>query len=556
MPPTAKDTNNHSEIAMAIVLVVVGFFGWIYLHGLNSKKVDPKAQTMAELTMANKEFLALESQHDELRTSLLGGDGWLLMPILDALGGVSRLWGAPSPRQVLSLFDGETDPETATVVRQARMIIKDPTAYKENIIRATAAHLRDRSTTLRFHKQRSAAGIAEAGGLLIIIGMGLFWASVRGQRKFKELKSAPGTWCNRSQTAIPVGEKEVDLGVWAPNPPLAPHLVLLTNKAWHKIDPAAKSKTALWLMRLQLAHSRHPATAPPTPGHDNQPGGLLVHSLRVFEELCNLINTNKIDSKLALVLALAHDIGKIVTLEENKGRKGEWVNSGVFHDRFSGLLLQSCPSFKAEFPGELGEGLICAVRFHHCPEDLPLNSPPIAETLLNLTTRADRVAAAKGRSDRKVVPAGVLNPSALSAALPSVLSRLQERDVVLDSDWGAAWVAERKLRTLASEVLGGPLGQALIVDDAVPAAAWSSLNRALHDSNMIVTLDDPAELDLHNISFGGKVLHFRVPLIATALGEHISAWNKTKIDEITSTLAVSMVGATNSKEATEALGQE
>lgn len=556
MPPASKDAKNHSEVSAAIILCVVAIPLFFYLHGLKSKKADPKAQTVAELTLAHTEFLALEKQHDGLRTFLLDGEGRVLMPIFDALGGISSLWGAPSPRQVLSLFDGQTDPETATVVRQARMILKDANEYKELVIRATAEHLRDRSMNLRFQKQRSAAGLTESGGLLIVIGMALFWAAVRGQRKFKEFNSAPGTWCRRSQTAIPVGEKEVDIGIWTPNPPLAPHLMLWTSKAWQKVDPAAKSKTALWLMRLHLAHSKYPATAPPTPGHDNQPGGLLVHSLRVFEELCNLINTNNIDSKSALVLALAHDIGKIVTLEESKGRKGEWINSGVYHDRFSGLLLQSCPSFKTEFSGELVEGLICAVRFHHCPEDLPLNSPPIAETLLNLMTRADRLAASKGRSDRKVVPVGALNPLALSAALPSVLSRLEERDVVLDSDWGAAWVAERKLRALTSEVFGGPLGQALIVDDAVPPAAWSSLNQALHDRNLIVTLDVPAQLDLHNISFGGRILHFRVPLIATALGERTSAWDKTKIDEITSTLAGSMPEDLNIQGDSEPLVQE
>jgi hypothetical protein len=556
MATTATDSKNHSEIGTAIVLGLVLFFLFVYLHGLKNNKVDPKAQTVAELTLANNEFLALERQHDELRASLLAGDGRLLMPILDALGGVSRLWGAPSPRQVLSLFDGETDPETATVVRQARMILKEPSAYQENIIRATTAHLRDRSTTLRFDKQRSAAGVAEATGLLIIIGMLVGWACVRGQRKIKELRSAPGTWCARSQTAIPVGEKEVDRGVWAPDPPLASLLMLMTNKAWRNIDPAAKSNTARWLMRLHLAHAKHPATAPPTPGHDNQPGGLLVHSLRLFEELCALINTDKVDLRAALVLALAHDIGKIVTLEPNRDRKGEWINSGVFHDRFSGLLLQSCPSFLKEFPGDLGEGLICAVRFHHSPEDLPLNSPGIAEVMLNLTTRADRLAASKGRMDKQAAPPPVLNPTALSAALPEVISRLGERDVVLDPENEAAWVAERTLRTLASVVLGGPLGQALIVDDAVPAAAWSSLCSSLHAGNLVVPLDEPAQLDLYNISFGGKVLHFRVPLKASALGERVAPWNSTKIDEITSTLAVSSAEVRQNQAAVAAPGQE
>jgi len=96
-------------------------------------------------------------------------------------------------------------------------------------------------------------------------------------------------------------------------------------------------------------------------GHGNT---LLEHSLEVFEKA---LLDEKNDDPLLPVIALSHDLGKILSHEKIDGK---WVRK-AYHDKLSGLILSGLPSFK-QLPFEEQSLLLLAVKYSHSKAEMPI----------------------------------------------------------------------------------------------------------------------------------------------------------------------------------------
>jgi hypothetical protein len=95
--------------------------------------------------------------------------------------------------------------------------------------------------------------------------------------------------------------------------------------------------------------------------------------------------------RLALVLAAAHDLGKLVTYRRVSA--ADWMGSPATpHDSLSATLLRQCPGFTALGPPDHREALLLACFHYHDPESLPSNAAPLARWLMAALIEADRQA--------------------------------------------------------------------------------------------------------------------------------------------------------------------
>ena len=105
--------------------------------------------------------------------------------------------------------------------------------------------------------------------------------------------------------------------------------------------------------------------------------------LRISEPLLPLLP----DPRMGPVAVLAHDIGKIFTLNRQE--------DGQPHDIPSADILASIPELREDFDESAARSMILAVRHQHSKAEIPLNAPPMTEPILQFIKKADLAAAAQ-----------------------------------------------------------------------------------------------------------------------------------------------------------------
>ncbi len=144
-----------------------------------------------------------------------------------------------------------------------------------------------------------------------------------------------------------------------------------------------KTNTALKLASILAGYPDIPASRS---HHLSSPGGLIIHTAKVLrhsEPLLPLLP----DPRMGPVVVLAHDIGKVFTLN---GRV-----EGQPHDIPSADILASVPQLREDFDEITARSMILAVRHQHSKAEMPLNVPPLTETILQFIKKADLAASAE-----------------------------------------------------------------------------------------------------------------------------------------------------------------
>jgi hypothetical protein len=120
--------------------------------------------------------------------------------------------------------------------------------------------------------------------------------------------------------------------------------------------------------------------------HLSSPGGLIIHTAKVLrhsEPLLPLLP----DPRIGPVVILAHDIGKAFTLSGQA--------EGQPHDIPSADILASVAELREDFDEITARSMILAVRHQHSKAEMPLNIPPLTETILQFIKKADLAASAE-----------------------------------------------------------------------------------------------------------------------------------------------------------------
>jgi hypothetical protein len=144
-----------------------------------------------------------------------------------------------------------------------------------------------------------------------------------------------------------------------------------------------KTNTALKLASILGGYPETPASLS---HHLSSPGGLIIHTAKVLrhsEPLLFLLP----DPRIGPVVVLAHDIGKAFTLSgQGEGRP---------HDIPSADILASVAELREDFDEITARSMILVVRHQHSKAEIPLNVPPLTETILQFIKKADLAASAE-----------------------------------------------------------------------------------------------------------------------------------------------------------------
>ncbi len=144
-----------------------------------------------------------------------------------------------------------------------------------------------------------------------------------------------------------------------------------------------KTNTALKLASILGGYPETPASRS---HHLSDAGGLIIHTAKVLkysEPLLPLLP----EAKIASVVILAHDIGKVLTLNSPE--------EGRPHDIPSADILASLQELREEFDEITARSMILALRHQHSKAEIPLNVPPLTETILQFIKKADLSASAE-----------------------------------------------------------------------------------------------------------------------------------------------------------------
>jgi len=93
------------------------------------------------------------------------------------------------------------------------------------------------------------------------------------------------------------------------------------------------------------------------------------------------------DPNIGPVVILAHDTGKILTLSNDR--------EGQPHDIPSADIVASLPELREDFDEMTARSMILAIRHQHSKAEIPLNAPPLTETILQFIKKADLSASAE-----------------------------------------------------------------------------------------------------------------------------------------------------------------
>jgi hypothetical protein len=144
-----------------------------------------------------------------------------------------------------------------------------------------------------------------------------------------------------------------------------------------------KTSTVLRLASILGGYPDAPASRS---HHLSSSGGLIIHTAKVLrhsEPLLPLLP----DPRMGPVAILAHDIGKAFTLSGQA--------EGQPHDIPSADILASVAELREDFDEITARSMILAVRHQHSKAEIPLNVPPLTETILQFIKKADLAASAE-----------------------------------------------------------------------------------------------------------------------------------------------------------------
>jgi hypothetical protein len=144
-----------------------------------------------------------------------------------------------------------------------------------------------------------------------------------------------------------------------------------------------KTNTALKLASILGGYPDTPASRS---HHLSSAGGLIIHTAKVLRQSEPLLPLLP-DSRVGTVVVLAHDIGKAFTLNNQA--------EGQPHDIPSADILASVPQLREDFDEITARSMILAVRHQHSKAEIPLNVPPLTETILQFIKKADLAASAE-----------------------------------------------------------------------------------------------------------------------------------------------------------------
>jgi len=148
-------------------------------------------------------------------------------------------------------------------------------------------------------------------------------------------------------------------------------------------DELPKTNTALKLASILGGYPETPASRS---HHLNESGGLIVHTAKVLKHSEPLLPTLP-DPRIGPLVILAHDIGKILTLSNDR--------EGQPHDIPSADIVASLPELREDFDEMTAQSMILAIRHQHSKAEIPLNAPPLTETILQFIKKADLSASAE-----------------------------------------------------------------------------------------------------------------------------------------------------------------
>ena len=149
------------------------------------------------------------------------------------------------------------------------------------------------------------------------------------------------------------------------------------------IGELPKTNTALKLASILGGYPDTPASRS---HHLSSPGGLIIHTAKVLrhsEPMLPLLP----DPRIGPAVILAHDIGKAFTLSGQA--------EGQPHDIPSADILASVAELREDFDEITARSMILAVRHQHSKAEIPLNVPPLTETILQFIKKADLAASAE-----------------------------------------------------------------------------------------------------------------------------------------------------------------
>jgi hypothetical protein len=144
-----------------------------------------------------------------------------------------------------------------------------------------------------------------------------------------------------------------------------------------------KTNTALKLASILGGYPETPASRS---HHLSDAGGLIIHTAKVLKHSEPLLSLLP-DPKIGPPVILAHDIGKVFTLRnQDEGRP---------HDIPSADIVASLPELREDFDEMTARSMILAIRHQHSKAEIPLNAPPLTETILQFIKKADLSASAE-----------------------------------------------------------------------------------------------------------------------------------------------------------------
>ena len=149
------------------------------------------------------------------------------------------------------------------------------------------------------------------------------------------------------------------------------------------------SRLAVAVLERYLAYPSWPADVSEpqgTPSRHHGDASLGEHVMAVRQRALELAQRVAWPPALVEQVALAHDLGKLVTFQREADR---WIRVLRHHDRMSSQLLTALPEWQA-LPADEREDLRIAVRFHHAPTRVPLDASQRALSLLAILAQAHK----------------------------------------------------------------------------------------------------------------------------------------------------------------------
>lgn len=487
-------------LLVAIIVTVAGFW-WIEQGRLSG--MEGYAALEKEWNRAARLEQTLANRREMIRRHPMAAK------IIFFLGGMNPLFGAPTPREVLSRFTPEDKPtvDIATLAWNTLHAGRDQdTSEAAEIADMLHRRVRNVEKETRFCMM---ALILSFLSLIAVCALSV-WSLVRFHKFLSKFKAPGGIFLPGGGPRVAIKGREFRVSWWSPSLKLASPLSVFLDKDIRSALPRSEIKgTVLWILKLLKAYQDTPAS-PNLAGHEGGVGGLLRHSLNVGAEMLRRAKQegrNDVSPREALVVGLAHDIGKIISYRNKKGG---------MHDNLSAFLLKWSRAFHKEFDEATRSKILAAVGFHHDPERLPVNQPwRAANRLLKLLVGADRYHAMKEikRLNKRgeTVKKGDGNDD--EEVLADLLRDITVREGEVDKNRGVFWMPEVTLRRKwLRKTKGDPEKVRTGTPAKGPPASWDALLDKLKNIGVLHETAATAPRGLFDVERDGERMRFRVPL--------------------------------------------